>query len=410
MPRILYIEPDRMLAESVAEHISAHLAIHADIVASLAAAQEQFSRDHGNYMAVILNLALSPEDYAPFESIPTIVITGGRPTSARKIAFATNVLDYIPDCSGYNLEYLIQLLKRGLFADSNKMLIVEDEPASRKLMRNLLSNKGYSVIEARSGKEALACLENEPNIHLMLIDGDICEKANFSLIRSIRQAYKKNQLSIIPLCERANDYQRVSLLRNGASDCIDKPFKIEEFHVRIMNNLQLVEVLRELTEHSNRDFLTRLYNRRHFFEIGGKLYENARRGALKLTLAMIDIDHLKTVNDTYGHLTGDRAIKAVARVLSGNLRATDLIARLGGEEFCVLCTEVKEGEAPVVFERIRHAVAQQALSLEQGGLNITVSAGVTSKTGTSLEEMLHTADMLLYQAKEKGRNRVVLDC
>ncbi len=410
MSKILYIESDLLLAESVAEHISAHLAIRSEIVASLAAAKDKFSQNNGDYLAVVLNLELSPDNYAPFENIPTIVVTGSRPTSARKIAFATNVLDYIPDCSGYNLEYLIQLLKRGLFADANKLLIVEDESATRNLMRNLLSNKGYSVIEAKSGKEALACLENEPDIRLMLIDGDICEKSDFSLIRTIRQDYKKNQLSIIPLCERANDYQRVTLLRNGASDCIDKPFKIEEFHVRIMNNLQLVEVLRELTEHANRDFLTRLYNRRHFYEIGGKLYENARRGALKLTLAMIDIDHLKTVNDTYGHLTGDRAIKAVARVLSGNLRATDLIARLGGEEFCVLCTEVKEGESPAIFERIRRAVAEQALALEQGSLHITISAGVTSKTGTSLEEMLHTADMLLYQAKEKGRNTVALDC
>jgi len=409
MSKILYIESDYLLAESVAEHIKAHLAINSEIVASVTAAREKFSQNNGNYLAVILNMELSPDDYAPFEKIPTIVVTGSRPTSAQKIAFAGNVLDYIPDCSGYNLEYIIQLLKRGLFADSNKMLIVEDERTSLTLMRNLLSNKGYCVLEARNGKEALAHLETEPDIRLMLIDGDICEKDNFNLIRTIRQDYKKNQLSIITLCERASDYQRVATLRNGASDCIDKPFKIEEFHVRVMNNLQLVEVLRELTESSNRDFLTRLYNRRHFFEIGSKLYENFKRGALKLTLAMIDIDHLKTINDTYGHLTGDRAIKTVARVLTGNLRATDVVARLGGEEFCVLCTDVKEGEAMTIFERIRQAVAGQTLSLKQQTLQFSISIGVTSQSQPSLEEMLHAADILLYQAKEKGRNTVVLD-
>jgi diguanylate cyclase (GGDEF)-like protein len=407
MSKILFIEPDRALAESVAGQIEAHLAIRSEIVASVAAAGERFQENDGNYLAIVLNLQSSPENYAPFEKIPTIVVTGSLPTSPKKIAFASNVLDYVPDYTGYNLEYMIQLLKRGLFAESSKLLIVDDEPASLNLMRNLLSNKGYSVIPAKSGKKALEHLENDPDIRLMLIDGDICEAYGFSLIRTIRQTHKKNQLSIIPLCERSKDYQRVTLLRNGASDCIDKPFKIEEFHVRVMNNLQLVEVLMELTEHSRRDFLTRLYNRRYFFEIGAKLYENFRRGALKLTLAMIDIDHLKTINDTHGHLTGDTAIKTVAEMLSANLRATDVIARLGGEEFCVLCTDVKAGEAVNIFERIRRSVAEKPIPSERGEFHFSISTGVTEKIHESFEDMIHAADMLLYRAKENGRNLVV---
>lgn len=409
MSKILFIEPDRLLAESVADHIKAHLSIGSEIFDTLEAAGKAFSQRNAGYMAVILNLRASPDNYAPFENIPTIVITGSIPTSPRKIAFAGNVLDYVPDYSGYNLEYIIQLLKRGFFADSSKLLIVEDEPATRNLMRNLLSNKGYCVLSAKTGTEAVSLLEKDPDIRLMLIDGDICEKNSFNLIRTIRQDHKKNQLSIIPLCERSKDYQRVSLLRNGANDCIDKPFRIEEFHVRVMNNLQLVEVLRELTENSNRDFLTQLYNRRHFFEIGNKLYENFKRGVLSLTLAMIDIDHLKPINDSHGHLVGDKAIKAVAEVLTANLRATDVIARLGGEEFCVLCTDVKPGEAAKIFERIRLFVAGRRVTFPDGELSFTISTGVTGKINTSFEAMLHAADMLLYQAKEKGRNMVIAD-
>jgi len=408
MSKILFIEPDRLLAESVAEHIESHLNLGSEIVESLEAASDCFLNNSGDYLAIILNLALSPDNYAPFDKIPTIVVTGSLPTSANKIAFASNVLDYVPDYTGYNLEYIIQLLKRGLFAESSKLLIVDRESVNISLMRKLLSNKGYSVIEARSGKEALNNLEADPDIRLMLVDGDICEENGFELIRSIRQQYKKNQLSIIPLCERANDYQRVSLLRNGASDCIEKPFKIEEFHVRVMNNLQLVEVLRELTENANRDFLTRLFNRRHFYEIGSKLYENARRGTLRLTLAMIDIDHMKTINDTHGHLTGDKALKTVSDGLLANLRATDVIARLGGEEFGVLCTDVKPGEAANIFERIRRLIAETRIPLETGHCRFTISTGVTEKMGTDFESMIHDADMLLYQAKEQGRDRVVI--
>ena len=175
-----------------------------------------------------------------------------------------------------------------------------------------------------------------------------------------------------------------------------------------MNNLQLVEVLRELTENANRDFLTRLFNRRHFYEIGSKLYENARRGTLRLTLAMIDIDHMKTINDTHGHLTGDKALKTVSDGLLANLRATDVIARLGGEEFGVLCTDVKPGEAANIFERIRRLIAETRIPLETGHCRFTISTGVTEKMGTDFESMIHDADMLLYQAKEQGRDRVVI--
>lgn len=409
MSKILIIEPDRQLAEAVAEHIYAYLELGSEIVDSLEAGGQSFANNHGNYMAVILNLVLSPDNYAPFENIPIIAVTGSLPTSAKKIAFAGNVLDYVQDYSGYNLEYIITLLKRGLFAESSKILIVEDEPALLALMRNLLSNKGYSVITAKDDKQALDLIADDPDIYLMLIDGDICEKTGFTLVRTIRKEHKKNQLAIIPLCGRANDYQRVTLLRNGANDCIDKPFKIEEFHVRVMNNLQLVEVLRELTENSNRDFLTRLYNRRHFYEIGDKLYESSRRGTMQISLAMLDIDYLKTINDTYGHFTGDKAIKTVADVLLRNLRASDVIARLGGEEFCVLCTDVKTGEAGKIFERIRRSIGEQEIAIEGGSLQFTVSAGVTSKISTSLEAMMHTADMLLYQSKQQGRNRVTAD-
>ncbi|MFO7838884.1 MAG: diguanylate cyclase [Desulfosalsimonadaceae bacterium] len=409
MSKILIIEPDRQLAEAVAEHIYAYLEIDSEIVESLEAAGQNFADNRDNYMAVIINLVLSPDNYAPFENIPIIAVTGCLPTSARKMAFAGNVLDYVQDYSGYNLEYIVTLLRRGLLFESSKILIAEDEPTLLALMRNLLSNKGYSVITAKNDKQALDLIENDPDIHLMLVDGDICEKSGFTLIRSIRKEYKKNQLAIIPLCGRANDYQRVTLLRNGANDCIDKPFKIEEFHVRVMNNLQLVEVLRELTENSNRDFLTRLYNRRYFYEIGGKLYESSRRGTMQISLAMLDIDHLKTINDTHGHFTGDKAIKAVAEVLTCNLRASDVIARLGGEEFCVLCTDVKTGEAEKIFERIRQKVAEQEIAREEGSLHFTISVGVTSRINVSLEAMMHAADMLLYQSKQNGRDRVSSD-
>lgn len=409
MQKILLIERDNLAAESVAQHIYSHLSIESEIVDCLSGAGRLLEKNQEAYLAVILNLKLSPENYAPFKKIPTIAVTGGAPVSSRQIAFASNVLDYVPDYAGYNLEYIVQLIRRGLFAESYKMLIVDDEPLSLNLMKNLLSNKGYSVIGAVNEKQALSHLENNPGIRLMIVDGDICERNNLHLIRTVRKQYNKNHLSVIPVCERSNEHQRLTLLRNGANDCIDKPLRIEDFHVRVMLNLQLIELIKELTELSNLDFLSRLYNRRYFFEMGKKLYENFRRGNLKLTLAMIDIDHLKHVNDTYGHFAGDNAIKHVADKLCKNLRATDIIARYGGEEFSVLCTDVKPGEASTLFERIRRSVNETPVNAGQNSLTLTISTGVTSRKSESFEGMIHAADMLLYHAKQNGRNSVIAD-
>ena len=407
MPTLLIVEPDPLMAESVAEHLQAHLNVLAETVDSLERAHNTINAFPGNYLALLLNLSLSPENYAPFPKIPTIVITGKIPTSAKKIAFASNVLDYIPDYNGYNLEYITQLVKRVLYADESKILIVDDERATLKLMHKLLANKGYVVREAGRASEVLDFVHSNEDIRMLIIDGDICEQKDFELIKALRQDLKKNQLSIIALCERSKEFQRTMLLRSGVNDCIEKPFRIEDFQVRVMNNLQLVEVLKELTEHSNRDFLTQLYNRRYFFEIGSTLYENYKRGALQLTLAMLDIDHLKTINDTYGHLIGDKAIKTVADVLTKNLRATDVIDRLGREEFCVFSTDVKPNEAKNLFDRIREEVHRQTLSTPCGTIHCSVSIGVTTGMAPSFEDMIHAGDMLLYQAKQQGRNRVV---
>ena len=409
MANILFLEHDPFLAEFVADYIHEHLSLECKIVSTMDAARKHHASDGNQYQAVILNLALSPDNYAPFDTIPTITITGGRPTSAKKVAFARNVLDYIPDYSGHNLEYMVRLLKRGLFGNPSTILIVEDEPAYLSFMRYLLADKGYAIITAKTAGAALERLQNEPDISMMIVDGAICEKNEYDLIRTVRDIYSKNQLSIIALCDSLNANQRISVLRNGGSDCIDKPFRVEEFQARIMLNLQLVEVVRELTDRANRDFLTRLYNRYYFYEIGRKLFENYKRGILRLTLAMIDIDHLKTINDTHGHLLGDRAIKMVADKLSAGLRTTDVIARFGGEEFCVLCTNVGEDAAGQLFERMRRSVAESPLPLQNSELRVTVSIGVTSGRYESLEEMIHKADQLLYRAKQAGRNIVVED-
>ena len=158
---------------------------------------------------------------------------------------------------------------------------------------------------------------------------------------------------------------------------------------------------------ANRDDLTRLHNRRYLFEAGSLLFNRTRRGHIRLTAAIIDIDHFKHINDSFGHDAGDRAIKTVASLLSGAFRATDIVALIGGEEFCVLATNAESpGE---MFDRLRQRIAALDIALGKGGsTRLTVSIGVVSGAGAkSRDDLIKAADRALYDAKQGGRNRVV---
>lgn len=158
------------------------------------------------------------------------------------------------------------------------------------------------------------------------------------------------------------------------------------------------------------DELTLTHNRRHFMELAERQVSHARRRGHPLALAMIDLDNFKTINDSYGHMAGDKALAEFARVLRGNTRDFDIIGRLGGEEFSILMPETDERYALLAAERLRSVIAECPIELKAGTISITMSLGLTVFMGEkdSLGALLHRADHALYEAKNTGRNRVVL--
>jgi diguanylate cyclase (GGDEF)-like protein len=164
---------------------------------------------------------------------------------------------------------------------------------------------------------------------------------------------------------------------------------------------------RELLRLALVDPLTGAFNRRSFLEFAGKEEARARRGGNKFAVLMIDIDHFKRVNDTYGHPAGDRVIKSLADICARTLRPSDVIARYGGEEFVVNLPDTDQRQASLVAERLRFAVADAKVPSEQGPIAFTVSIGVaTCSDETPLDAAIAEADKALYRAKKNGRNRV----
>lgn len=172
------------------------------------------------------------------------------------------------------------------------------------------------------------------------------------------------------------------------------------------------DVLRRLDRAVNHDFLTDALSRSAFMQRGKSMIATRKPSQIPVTVLMLDIDHFKQINDTYGHATGDKVLVAFVRTVAAVLRKNDLLGRLGGEEFSVIMPKIEKEDALSIAERIREAIAKAEIRVDDGEpLRVSVSIGVATLTrpdDTELEPLLSDADAALYQAKATGRNRVVV--
>jgi len=221
---------------------------------------------------------------------------------------------------------------------------------------------------------------------------------------------------VIMLTGEDDQEAKVEGLELGADDYITKPFQYPELLARIRAGKRIVELQKELIEANKRlellsitDGLTRLYNHRYFQDELLRAFEESVRYERPLSLAIIDIDFFKKVNDTYGHAVGDEVLKSVSSIFRESVRATDLVARYGGEEFAVMMPETELDDAMTFAEKIRSLVEATIAETQAGPLQVTVSIGVSSAPRTkarSAKELVIHADKALYRAKKNGRNRV----
>lgn len=175
--------------------------------------------------------------------------------------------------------------------------------------------------------------------------------------------------------------------------------------INISEHKQLEEKLKNLAE---MDDLTGTHNRRYFLRRLESEFEIAQRRSLPLSLIILDADHFKLINDRYGHPQGDLVLQFLTRAVAGQLRETDILARIGGEEFAILSPATDKHQSSVLAERIRRLIAAAPVHMATGSMGVTLSCGVTAKkdSDTSFKQLMRRADEALYQAKREGRNRV----
>ncbi|MDH5465268.1 MAG: diguanylate cyclase, partial [Thiovulaceae bacterium] len=198
-------------------------------------------------------------------------------------------------------------------------------------------------------------------------------------------------------------------LKRGANDYLKKPFSEDEIQIRVNTNLEMFHLLRNASDLANRDYLTNAYNRRYFFESGNAILKKAIRNKKSLFLAILDIDHFKQINDTFGHDIGDEALKYFSKKLNESFRTSDLIARFGGEEFCVLLEDISQEKAIELLDNFRKYFENHTLNAGPHEIHFTISIGIFYGLLDDLGDMIKEADMGLYRAKESGRNKIILN-
>lgn len=184
-------------------------------------------------------------------------------------------------------------------------------------------------------------------------------------------------------------------------------------HVQLSHQTKALKAAKEeLRNQANHDYLTGLYNRRYFQQISRDLIKLAKRETSNLSIIMLDIDKFKMVNDTYGHGAGDQVLKHLAKTLTEHIRNSDILARIGGEEFAVLLLNANQEGAAVIAEKLREAVASQTVSINNGtSISFTISLGVSSvdiENDDNIDTALNCSDTALYKAKTSGRNQVII--
>ncbi|MDA3909714.1 MAG: diguanylate cyclase [Sulfurimonas sp.] len=414
MKRILIVEDNKTLAKLLARKIELSLEYEVDIAYKLSEAK-LFLKKYTYFLTLLdINLPDAPNgeivDYVLSKGNRAIVLSANIDKDFRKKMLQKNIIDYVNKSGVDDINYIIQTISRLEKNQKHKVLLVDDSMVFRKTMKNMLENLFYQVIAVAHGEEALSMLNVHPDMSMVITDYNMPVINGLELTHEIRKDYNKTELSIIAISSNNDEEVNALFLKQGANDYIKKPFSKEEFSCRINNSIEALENIQFITNHANRDFLTGLYNRRYFFENMQEYIEDVKESGEQFAVAMIDIDNFKHINDTYGHDVGDKVITSISEIIRTNTSYRDIVARFSGEEFCIVLKNINKYSASDILERLRQEVEQFIFNVDAANqIKFTISIGVALHNDDTLEETINQADMLLYNAKQNGKNQILFN-
>ncbi|MBD2296758.1 PleD family two-component system response regulator [Anabaena sphaerica FACHB-251] len=302
------------------------------------------------------------------------------------------------------------------------ILVVDDVKLNLQVIANILDKVGYEITLVSNGYQALERVQSaRPD--LILLDLMMPEINGLEVCEKIQSNPELADIPIIFLSASQEQEHLLQAFEKGAVDYVTKPFHTAELLARVRMHLELKysrqklkklleeqkELVEQLEKLANTDPLTGVWNRRYLLMIAEQEIKRSQRYNFSFAVLLMDIDHFKKINDTYGHNIGDEVIIFMTKTVLNHLRQPDCFGRFGGEEFVVLLPETDIDEGVIVAERIRENINNESIAVEGQQVSITVSIGVASYSlgDKTIDAIIQRADQALYQAKNQGRNRVI---
>lgn len=408
MDRILIVEDNKTLAKLIAKKINSELNIEVDVAFKLSEAK-LFLKMYKYFLVLVdLNLPDAPNgesvDYILAKGAHVIVLSGNIDKDFREKILKKNIIDYISKSGVNDINYIMDTISRLQKNQSHKILVVDDSMVFRKYMKEMLENLFYNVLTVAHGEEALGILNSNPDISLVLTDYNMPVMDGLELTAEIRKNHSKNELAIIAISSNEKEEINALFLKQGANDYIKKPFSKEEFSCRVNNTIEALENINFITNQTNRDSLTGLYNRRYLLNNIQDIVESAAGFAV----AMISIDNFEKLSNSFEKPSVDKIIITLSEILRTSTDYRDSVIKLDEDEFCLILKNRNLYSATELLTNIIFETKNATLtSTKNENIKFTTSAGLAIHDNDNFHETLSQADLLLYNAKQNGGNQIV---
>jgi two-component system cell cycle response regulator len=301
-----------------------------------------------------------------------------------------------------------------------RILVVEDSKPQADITKEFIERNGYGVVWAENGASAIKTVKTSP-IDVILLDLILPDINGNEVCRWLKANSETKGIPIIMLTVKSTLEDKVTSIEAGADDFLPKPYNEVELNAKIyavlrtkalqdelrQMNRQMQDLLANVEVLAITDPLTELFNRRHFETILKKALNEWKRYNQPVSCLMIDVDHFKRINDSYGHKAGDSVLREIAQLLKQSMREVDTVARWGGEEFIVVMPQTARDKALVPASRMLDAISGKRFeAIPDERVTVSIGIAFAGRNADTVEKLVGAVDFALYEAKRKGRNRI----
>lgn len=403
--KVLIVEDSRTTVEMLKRRLQQEVVFPFEVASTFAEAKKIVAPDPLQFFVAIVDLQLPDAlhgevvDYVISEGIPPIILSANYQEEVRAMMMDKAIVDYVVKRNFQELDYLVSIVKRVKENVNRKVMVVDDSPSCRLVLSRYLSRQCLNVVEAESAEQALVLLEEEPDVCLIITDQNMDGMTGSEMISMIRGKRSRTELAIIGVSASNNKNLNALFLKSGANDFFAKPYSYEELFCRVAQNIDAVILQRELKENAALDTLTECYSRKYLMRMGEIFHKNFQRNNVKYAICCLKIRCFELLNDAHGPHVGEAALRYASQRLKRVLRQSDIVARVGGAEFCLLCIGVEVETANIVITRLIKSIEENTFECDGETFSIKCYAYVSHPESDTFLDCLKLARQKMLEAR-----------